>query len=104
MKSYAISVTTKRTVSEYHDGPAFITHDGQRYKVEGVTISWDVIGSHVSIYVPLKLPGGSFGNPVVWVYHYLGYNMLTKAQQKRFFPRRYFTKTWGKNFKFPKAA
>lgn len=103
-ESYSIHVTTKPVVSEYHTGPTSVTHKGKRYRVQSVIVSCDVTASFLGIYVPLKLPGGSFGNRVVWIYHHLNYTELTKAQRKRFFPRRYFTKTWGKNFRFPKAA
>lgn len=98
------AVTTKPVASEYHDGPTHITHKGKRYKVQGTIISSDVQGSSVKIYIPLRLPGGSFGHPVVWVHHRIEYGMLTKAQQKTFFPLRHFRRTWGKTFKFPKAA
>jgi hypothetical protein len=94
--SYRIHATRNRTVSEYHDGPDFITHRGMRYKVQGIVLSWNVVGSDVRVWVPLKLPGEKLS----WVYHVIHYNALTTVQKKRFFPRRKFTKTWGKKFKF----
>lgn len=103
MDTYSITATTNPNAEEEYSGPRFLTHKGVKYKVRCVVFSCDVTGSSVRIWVPFSPPGGEFGHKTVWVYHALFYDKLTKAQHRRFFPRKDFRKIWGKDFRFPKS-